>query len=364
MAKEKESTKKIKVDTASGSRSYNRFEIQISQTLHMAIELYEEINYLLILDYYDDITVFDLDAEPLTVSYYQMKTGEKSFTIDSAIKKNWIAKLYEQLSRPEDWFVKELGLITNVPLEVKYKLASTDGKKLELVDSLTSDHTPFTKLHQTVQDRIRADIAEKLKIKQEEVDLSKFAHLRTTLSVTSHRDLSEKEMSDFLYGKYPKITIETAKGIYAAMIELLSRRQSYETLPKDAELSEVRKYKGVTRDDFNRVINQAIVFAMPEYDEVEKYLIPKDEERARVSLAYVTLNGDRIKTGNQTFYELFKAAQAYITSKPYNGENTVLEYCQEATKKIQAENPLLCIPYDEYYIPVLITCLIINKTRR
>lgn len=31
----------IKVDTAAGSRSYNRLDMQVSQTLHMAIELYD-----------------------------------------------------------------------------------------------------------------------------------------------------------------------------------------------------------------------------------------------------------------------------------------------------------------------------------
>ena len=46
----------VKVDTAAGSRSFNRFEMQVSQTLHMAIELYDSLNYLLVLDHYDDIT--------------------------------------------------------------------------------------------------------------------------------------------------------------------------------------------------------------------------------------------------------------------------------------------------------------------
>lgn len=364
MANNKKSTDIIKVDTAAGSRSYNRFEMQLSQALHMAIELYEDLNYLLILDHYDDITVFDLDTEPLTVSYYQMKTSEGTVTIDSAISKNWIAKLYEQLKRPEDWFVKELGLITNVPLEVKYKLIDENGKKFERMDTLAAERTSFKNLHQIVKNRIRADIAKKLKIKPEEVDLSKFAHLRTTLSVTSHRDLTEKEMTDFLFGKYPKITVETVKGIYAAMIELLSRRQSYETLPKDAKLSEVWKHKGVTRDDFNRLIDQAIIFAMPEYSEVEQYLAPKSEERARVSLAYVTLNSDRLKRNNQSFYELFLKTKKQISDKPFNGKEMVKEYCQETANKIRGDNPLLCAPYDDYYIPVLITCLIINETRR
>ena len=40
------------LDKKSGSLAYNRFEMQISQTLHMAIELYSNLNYLLVLDHY------------------------------------------------------------------------------------------------------------------------------------------------------------------------------------------------------------------------------------------------------------------------------------------------------------------------
>ena len=50
--------KEVVVDTGSGSMAYNRFEMQVSQTLHMAIELFDSLDYLLVLDYYDDITLF------------------------------------------------------------------------------------------------------------------------------------------------------------------------------------------------------------------------------------------------------------------------------------------------------------------
>ena len=131
------------IDTSAGSRSFNRFDMQVSQVLHMAIELYDNLNYLFILDHYDDITLFDLDADPLVVSYYQMKTSDGTITIDSAIKDDWISKLYAQLSRSEGWLVKELGLITNVPLEVKYKLISEKGKKLDRTEHLKAEHTSF-----------------------------------------------------------------------------------------------------------------------------------------------------------------------------------------------------------------------------
>ena len=354
----------IKADTTAGSRSFNRFEMQVSQTLHMAIELYDSLNYLLVLDHYDDITLFDLDAVPLAVSYYQLKSSDGIITIDSAITNNWIAKLYAQLSRPEGWLVKELGLITSVPLEVKYKVESQKKRKRDRIDNRTAEHTPFSKLNPAVQERIRSDISVKFGIKPEEVDLSKFAHLRTTLSITSHRDLAEKEMADFLYDKYPKITVETVKGIYAAMIALLSRRQSYEIMSENAKLEEVWKHKGVTRDDFNRVIDQGISISIPEYADVEDYLKPKEEDKARVSLAYVTIATDSNKRNNQSMYELFQITQESVKEQPFDGSKTVWDYCRKVARSIKEKNPLLCAPYDGLYIPVLITCLLINEARR
>lgn len=48
----------VSIDTKSGSLAYNRLDMQASQALHMAIELFPNLNYLLVLDHYDDITIF------------------------------------------------------------------------------------------------------------------------------------------------------------------------------------------------------------------------------------------------------------------------------------------------------------------
>jgi len=42
----------VVIDTKAGNLSYNRTDMQLSQTLHMAIELHPNLNYLLILDHY------------------------------------------------------------------------------------------------------------------------------------------------------------------------------------------------------------------------------------------------------------------------------------------------------------------------
>lgn len=354
----------VKVDTAAGSRSYNRLDMQVSQTLHMAIELYDDLNYLLILDHYDDITLFDLDADPLVVSYYQMKTSEDTITIDSAISDGWLAKLHTQLSRPEGWLVKELGLITNTPLEVKYTLKSEKGKKLNRTGKLNAAHTSFSKLHQSVQDKIRADIAEKQGIPIEQVDLSKFAHLHTTLTIERHKDLVEKEVQDFLYDKYPRITVDTVKGIYSSFIDLLTKRQEYEQMPDDAELDEVRRYKGFSKDELDRVIDKAIMLSLPTFEEVKKASGVGSEMFTTLSLPYVQILTDSNKKTDESFPALYNVTLEEIKQQRFTGDETSWEYGQRIGRNVHQRVPLLKTIYNVDYIATLTICLLINESRR
>lgn len=362
MAKKK--TEIVKVDTAAGSRSYNRLDMQVSQTLHMAIELYDNLNYLLILDHYDDITLFDLDADPLAVSYYQMKTSEDTITIDSAISEGWLAKLYAQFSRPEGWLVKELGLITNTPLEISYKVISKKEKPYNKKESQSAERTALTKLHQSVQDKIRADIAEKRGIPVDEVDLSKFAHLHTTLTIERHRDLVEKEVQDFLYAKYPRITVDTVKGIYSSLIDILTKRQEYEHMPEDAGLDEVKKHKGFTKTELTRVIDKAIMLSLPTFEEVQKVSGVGPEMYTTLSLPYVQILADSNNKNDNSFPTLYNATLEEMSKSPFAGDQMPWEYGQKIGQCVHKKVPLLKTIYNMNYIAVLTICLLINESRR
>lgn len=354
----------VRIDTVAGSRSFNRLDMQVSQTLHMAVELYDEFNYLLVLDHYDDITLFNLDAEPLVVSYYQMKTSDEIITIDSAIRNEWLAKLHAQLNRPEDWIVKELGLITNTPLEVKYNLISEKGKKYPREAKLAADRTPFIKLPQSVQDKIRSDIADKLHISENQVDLSKFAHLHTTLTIDRHKDLVEKEMGDFLHEKYPRIKVDTVKAIYGTLIDLLTKRQEYERLPADAEFDEVKKHKGFTRTELSRVIDETILMSLPAFDDVMKYSGAGAEKKLKLSLPYVQILTDSNNRDDESFRKLFHITKEVIEQEAYEREISLWEYGQKIGALIQEKEPTLCVLYNNDYIAVLTVCIKINESRR
>ncbi len=354
----------IKIDIAAGSRSYNRLDMQVSQTLHMAIELYDELNYLLILDHYDDITLFDLDSDPLVVSYYQMKTCDEIITIDSAISSGWLAKLYMQLSRPENWLVKELGLITNTPLEINYTLVNENGRKLSRKNLLKAEKTPLSKLQQSVQDRIKADIASRLGMSSKEVDLSKFAHLHTTLTIDRHKDLVEKEMQDFIYEKYPRITVDTVKGLYSSLIDILTKRQEYERMQEGAELDEVKIHKGFTRDEMSRVIDKVIMLSIPTFDDMFKFSGVKEEDRTAVSLPFVQILADSNNPKDESFRSLYNETLEVMEEDAFDGSSTPWEYGLVVGTRVHDKNPLLKIPYNQKYIAVLTVCLLINKLRK
>ncbi len=350
---------KVKVDTTSGSMAFNRLNMQISQTLHMAIEIFDNLDYLFVLDYYDDITLFDSEQNPESVSYYQMKTKDGNITINTAIKEDWLAKMYAQLENP-DWMVKELGLITNCPLTVSVEKVDANGKKSKKTEKYDCERTPFSAFNSQTIEHIKNDIAKKNEIALEDVDLSKFFHIRTTLSLSKHREIVEQEMGEMLYKKYPKITIDSVKTIYSAMMELLTKKQQYETLSDTPTFEEVRSKKGVSKQDFERIIKEAMGMSIPEFDEIVRLL---DVQKQEISLAYVSLITD-FQTKSNAFMPVFRLVQNAVESSERNKGETYKLYVDCICDEIYEAQPDIELMYNRQYISVLAAVITINEMRR
>ena len=353
--------KKSTVDTGSGSMAYNRLEMQISQTLHMAIELFDTLDYLLILDYYDDITLFDDDNNADTVSYYQMKTNDESISINTAISESWLEKLYAQLERPE-WIVRELGFITNCPLKIITTYKYENGKNRRNKELLTSSRTPFTSFNKNTIEKIRKDIATKRDISVDEVDLSKFVHIRTTFSIPNHKEVVENEMANFLYGKYPKISIDSVKTIYATILELMTKRQQYELLPDNAPYEEVRRYKGVTKKDFLRIIETAMNISIPPFEDILR-IANLSDDKYEASFEYTRIMADSQRKSD-SFSRVFKnLADLHQQQKRMTSE-TAWQYANRMCDLLYGKNPNIELIYNRTYICVLSICILINEMRK
>ena len=348
----------IENDTKGGSIGYNRLDMQVSQALHMAIELYPNLNYLLIMDHYDDITLFDDEAAPKVVSYYQMKTSEDTISIDTAISEKWLSKLYSHLSNVE-LIVKELGLITNTPLRVTVKIDGDGGKKHKKTSLYASEHTPFEEFDSTIVTKIQHDIAARFGIPSETVDLSKFVHMRTTLSIPKHREIVEQEVGNFLYSQYPKISIDSVKTIYRSMIELLTSRQRYELLDKNKPLAVVREKKGVSKNEFSRIIETAMMIAIPNFSKICRVYNYEGEDKRNAALEYTTMVED-FERKSDLFTALFLEVRGLCLRHPQSAGESPLS----CSKRIFNSLSTRSLIYSETYISVLIACILINEGRR
>lgn len=357
----KEQTKKIIIDTGAGSMAYNRLDMQVSQTLHMAIELYDSLDYLFILDYYDDITLFDDEKNPDIVSYYQMKTHEESISISTAISEDWLSKLYAQLYRT-DCVVKELGLITNCPLKISVRTQGIDGKQHLNTDTLTSEKTPFSKFNPITIEKIRKDIATKLGKKEEEIDLTKFVHMRTTLSIPKHKDIVEQEMGDFLHKRFPRITIDSVKTIFSSMIEILTKRQDYELLDSNTPYSIVREKKGITKSDFDRIIDESMIISIPPFEEIMK-VAGFSEDKYKASYEYTMIMSD-LQTKSESFTNVFMKVRTLCLENKKETNESIREYAKRLCNILYSKNTIIETIYNRMYISVLVVCILINEGRR
>lgn len=345
--------KKLIEDTRSGSLAYNRLDMQVSQALHMAVEMFQNLDYLLVLDHYDDITVFDNENSPAVVSYYQMKSHEESITINTVIREKWLPKLYQHLENGT-WNVNELGLIT--PCILKISASQKDNIKEQL---LTSEKTPFSNMDCVTQLKIKENISQALSIPVDEVDLSKFVHMRTTLTIAKHHDMAEQSLNTLLRKKYHNITLEKAKTIFNTLVELLSQRQSYEHLDNTSDFEMVRKYKGVSKNDVTRVIDDAMMVCIPTYDEIIQWAGYQESELKELSYAYFqVMTDEQKKLGIQR--NLFQKVAEQIYICPKNELESMIEYAK------RIKNNLLFLPpiYSDLYILVVVTSILINDWRR
>jgi hypothetical protein len=335
------------MDKRSGSLAYNRLDMQISQVFHLAIELYDSSDYMVILDHDDDITVYDDQERHDSVSFYQMKTKDDSISLSVAINEGWLEKLYSHMNKP-GVLIKELGLITNCPIKMNTTL-------------LSSDRTPFDDFGKTHIDKIKADIARRRNIAITEVDLSKMIHMRTTLSIDAHKQIVESEASTFLVSKFPSIKVQVVKTIVAAVFDILGKRQSYERLSTDASYADVTKKKGFSRTMFDRIIKTSIKINIPEYDTLVAVCEIPDDKKEQAALAYTKVLADS-HNNTDSFIEIFDKLEQIVSETTPKEVETVWTFAARCKAEFSKKRKNLSRIYaDGYYLEILTLCIYLAK---
>lgn len=115
-------------------------------------------------------------------------------------------------------------------------------------------------------------------------------------------------MGAFLHKKYPRITIDSVKTIFSAMMDILTRRQQYELLTENAGYNEVREKKGVSQSDFARVIEEAMLISIPPFEEIILVSGLTEDEKYKASFEYTRIMTDA-QAKSESFSNIFVRAR-------------------------------------------------------
>ena len=79
-----------------GSRTKNRLTVQISYAMQLIMEYYT-MDYVILMDYIEDVVIIENPAQPTGMHLYQIKTksADKQYSLNTVIKDEWFQKLYK-----------------------------------------------------------------------------------------------------------------------------------------------------------------------------------------------------------------------------------------------------------------------------
>lgn len=248
----------------SGSRSKNRFRNELLWGLEKLYEVYKtEESFSIIFDYSCDIEIhFENRFE-----FYQIKTSNKgsAYTIgkisdpdkqgNSILGKIYILKkIIDDTKKFEE---TKIALVVNVPLKTLDEKIHSSIKELHLNNLID------TKLAKKVADRNNAiietqsknKIIENLKteIKSSTINLSNVYYINSSLDLINPENTLIGATVKFIKEITGKEEIRVLP-FYRVLIDTINEKACYELECKN--YNEVEKYKGITREEFEFILNR------------------------------------------------------------------------------------------------------------
>lgn len=245
----------------SGPRSANRFDYQDDWALCKLIELHESgDDYVLILDFFDDVVVLDSPINPKTIAFFQVKTRKTGFwsRADLTRQKNGklgklpsiLGKLYTNFEQfPE--FTKEMHFISNAYSNIK--LAKGGDAKGEM-------HFRYAEVSDDEKASIVKSLSNELTKAPKNKGLQMLMYSVADLSLQGHADHALGCLTNFL-DRVRKDGTTGAAAFYRTLKSEISRRAKSEGKPKT--LDEVCSKRAIDRTSFTRMLNLATSIVAP-----------------------------------------------------------------------------------------------------
>ena len=263
----------------------------------------EKPDYLVVLDYHDDVVVFDSSQEPEAVEFYQVKTKKPGYwSLDNLLERakgsalSIVGKMYaHRLAFGHE--VRQMQFISNALYSLEK--ASAKGSKTQKVEAFTAKDLCQEALH-----RLSASLQEEHKLEYCPIADLRLSFATTPLSVTEHVTHAKGRFTEFLEQKCGLIHISTSHA-FKCLIEELRKRCNCED--GITSISELAQKKGMTKKEFEQRINTISQAALPEkWRRFEAILIQEGVDIIRLGRfqkAWETHQVQRLDTTNGILQE-------------------------------------------------------------
>lgn len=239
----------------SGASSANRFQFQLDWALSKTLELYEEkAEFIIILDFHDDILIIDSERNPTKADFYQVKTKDRGmWNLRSVIgitkgKKNSIlGKMFHNKLQFPDADVS-INMVSNAMFE--FKLAGEEKK-----DTIGYKEICTNQLCPSVTDKIAKSLMSEFSLTEEPVFKDVVYFRVTELSLADHQTHVKGKIADSFERIDSQLKI-SAPIVYRLLNDQFRKKNNCEW--KFSTVQDVIAYKGFTSSEFKSLIDDIV----------------------------------------------------------------------------------------------------------
>lgn len=331
-----------------GSRTKNRLTVQISYAIQLIMDFYST-DFLVMMDYIEDISIITDPDNPAAIHLYQVKTksSDKQYRMTTVIHEKWFQKLYGNAKKYGE-YVGSASVVCNTDV-----VSSSDAVVFP------NDKTALNDI--TIQGNIkklRKAIATDQGVDEKDIDLSKFFFVRTTLSTKGHKDEVEHKFQDFLFKQDYNLQVATAKSIFAFLYDTLDTRFNNEISEVCTDTQEIYAKKGLTSKEIKDLISCGMAIQLPAKEQLfSEFNIKSIQTRRKCASCYSQIKIDMYSDGT-VFLSLKKMISDTIASICTDDEIDDLPSLLDEVYARITTDASIPLPYsDEYYLKMLIMIL-------
>lgn len=287
-----------------GASSSNRFEYQINWGLHRLLQLEKaHEDYVMILDYHDDIVICNSEKQEDYIDFYQIKTRTYSrwgirqlCEADSKESKDEGCENTKNSNNSDkdsnDNNVKVANKLSIIAKLLSHTKTFDDTRNLYFI---TNEYITFTHNKKYVEFKSLDEISKKSIIERiskqveglDEEAFNKLIFVRTTLPESGYRDMMTGEIVRFLKENWHLAT--DADEVYINLTSWLRKQSNYENLVDNRE--ELLKFKSITHKEFNDYLIGLTL--LRSFDKIESRIKEQlryvASEKAKVELTFAKM---------------------------------------------------------------------------